>query len=73
LDVPEPIDVVDVFRRPEVTPDIARDAVAVGAKVFWLQLDIINPEAIAIAEQGGLTVIVDRCTAIEHQRWKRGT
>ena len=71
LDVPEPIDVVDVFRRPEATPDIAREAVAVGAKVFWLQLDIINPEAIAIAEQGGLTVIVDRCTAIEHQRWKR--
>lgn len=70
-DVPVPVDIVDVFRRAEAVPEVARDAVAIGAKVLWLQLGIISPEAAAIAEAGGLTVIMDRCTAIEHRRWKR--
>ena len=64
-DVPEPIDIVNVFRRPEHTPPIAKDAVAAGAKVLWLQLGIANDEAAAIAEEGGLTVIMDRCIKVE--------
>ncbi len=63
-DVPEKIDIVDVFRRPEHTPPIAQEAVKIGAKVLWLQLDIINDEAAAIARAGGLTVVMDLCNAV---------
>lgn len=63
-----PFDMVDVFRRPEFTPDIARSAVAIGAKSLWLQLGVVNWEAAAIARDGGLDVVMDRCTAIEHRR-----
>ena len=55
------IDVVDVFRRAEHTPDVARDAVAIGAKVLWLQEDIVSEEAAAIATEGGLDVIMGVC------------
>jgi uncharacterized protein len=55
------IDVVDVFRRPEYTPDIARDAVAAGAKVLWLQSGIVNDEARRIAEDAGLDVVMGVC------------
>jgi predicted CoA-binding protein len=68
LDVPEPIDIVDVFRTPDAVPSIAREAVQVGAKALWLQYNIISPEGIAIAEQGGMKVIVDRCMKVEHAR-----
>jgi len=61
-------DMVDVFRRPEHTPDIARSAVATGAKSLWLQLGVVNWEAAQIAHDGGLAVVMDRCTAIEHRR-----
>jgi len=61
VDVPEPVDVVDVFRRPEETPAIAEDAVKIGAKTFWLQLGISNDEAARIAAAGGLTVVMDKC------------
>jgi predicted CoA-binding protein len=64
-DVPEAIDIVNVFRRPEHTPPIAEEAVAVGAKVLWLQLGIANEEAAAIAAKGGLAVIMDRCIKVE--------
>jgi predicted CoA-binding protein len=67
-DVPVPIDVVDVFRRPEFTPDVAADAVAVGAKVLWLQQGIANEDAARIATAGGLTVITDACIMVEHRR-----
>ena len=60
------IDVVDVFRRAEHTPAVARDAVAIGAKVLWLQEDIISDEAAAIATAGGLDVIMGVC--IRHVR-----
>ena len=63
-----PIDVVDVFRRAEETPEVARDAVAFGARTLWLQLGIANDEARAIAEEGGLTVIMDRCLKVDHRR-----
>jgi predicted CoA-binding protein len=63
LDVPKDvaIDVVDVFRRPEHTPEVARQAVAVGAKVLWLQEGIVSEEAAKIAEAGGLDVIMGIC------------
>jgi uncharacterized protein len=61
LDVPDPVDVVDVFRRSEHTPGVARDAVAIGAKVLWLQEGIVNQEAHRIAAAGGLDVIMGVC------------
>ena len=60
-DIPERIDVVDVFRRADETPAIAEDAVKIGAKVLWLQLGIMSEEAAAIARAGGLAVVMDRC------------
>ena len=67
-DVPGPVDIVNVFRPPEHTPAIAQHAVAIGAKVLWLQLDIINEEAAAIARAGGLAVVMDLCLAVEYNR-----
>lgn len=67
-EIKEPIDMVDVFRRAEDTPPVAQEAVAAGAKSLWLQLDIANDEAAAIAVKGGLDVVMDRCTAIEVER-----
>ncbi len=68
-----PIDIVDVFRRPELTPEVARDAVSIGARALWLQLDVINWESARIAADAGLAVVMDRCTAIEILRlpWRR--
>jgi predicted CoA-binding protein len=64
-EVDVPVDIVNVFRRSEHTPPIAKEAVEIGAKVLWLQLGIINLEAYEIARQGGMTVIMDRCIKIE--------
>ena len=66
--VPEPIDIVDVFRRPEHTPQVARDAVAAGARALWLQLGIRSDEARAIATEAGLRYVEDRCLKVEHAR-----
>jgi predicted CoA-binding protein len=66
--IPVPVDVVDVFRRPEETPDIARSAAAIGASVLWLQLGIRSAEAVTIAEAAGLTAIEDHCMKIEYGR-----
>ena len=68
-DIPFPVDVVDVFRRPDAVPAIARDAVAIGAKALWLQFGVISPEGARIAEDGGLTVVMDRCMKVEHARY----
>ena len=65
-EVDTPIDVVDVFRPSEETPDIAREAVGVGAKVLWLQTGIRSDEAAEIAEEGGLSVVMDRCMGVTH-------
>jgi len=62
------IDAVDVFRRSEATPAVARDAVAIGAKVLWLQQDIVNEEAARIAEAGGLAVVMGVCMMTIHSR-----
>jgi predicted CoA-binding protein len=67
-DIPEPVDCVEVFRRPEYTPDIARDALAIGARSVWLQLGIINDEARRIAEEGGLLFVQDECMGPQHRR-----
>ncbi|MDQ3786981.1 MAG: CoA-binding protein [Actinomycetota bacterium] len=66
-EVPEHIDIVDVFRRPEHVPAIAREAVEVGAGALWLQLGVISPEGAEIAAEGGLDVVMDRCLAVEHR------
>jgi predicted CoA-binding protein len=66
-----PIDIVDVFRRSEFTEDVAREAVAVGARALWLQLGVVNWEAARIAHAGGLAVVMDRCPAIELRRLAR--
>ncbi|KIL36187.1 CoA-binding protein [Cohnella kolymensis] len=64
-DIPVPIDIVNVFRRPEHTPPIAEEAVAAGAKVLWLQQGIANDDTAKIASDGGLKVIMDRCIKVE--------
>jgi predicted CoA-binding protein len=66
--IPESIDIVDVFRKPQDCVPIAEDAVAIGAHVLWLQLGVTNPHAEAIASRGGLTVVMDRCIKIEYAR-----
>jgi predicted CoA-binding protein len=63
-----PVDLVDVFRRSEHTLEVARSAVAVGAATLWLQLGIVDWEAARIAREGGLAVVMDRCTAIDLRR-----
>jgi len=68
-DVPVAIDVVDVFRESSAVPDIARDAVRIGARGLWLQLGVINTEGIEIALAGGVDVVADLCIKIEHARY----
>jgi len=70
-DIPEPIDIVDVFRKSEDTPPVAEAAVRAKAKVLWLQLGIENDVAASIAETAGLQVVQNRCLKIEHERWQR--
>ena len=66
--IPVPVDMVDVFRKPADCLPIAADAVAIGAKVLWLQIGVINEEARKLAEDAGLTVVMDRCVKIEYAR-----
>ncbi len=67
-EIEEPIDLVDVFRRPEFCPDVARQAVAAGAGALWLQLGIVSPEARSIAEAAGLDYVENACAAIVHRQ-----
>ena len=66
--IPEAVDVVDAFRRSEEMVELAREAVAKNASVLWMQLGIRNEEAMRIANDAGLEVVVDRCMKIEHAR-----
>jgi predicted CoA-binding protein len=66
IDVPERIDIVDVFRRAEDTPGIADEAVTIGAKALWLQTGIVSEDAAARASAGGLTVVMDACIGATH-------
>jgi uncharacterized protein len=68
-DVPEPVDIVDVFRTSDALPGIAREAVAIHAGALWCQFGVINAEGAQIAEDGGVTVIMDRCLKVEHARY----
>jgi hypothetical protein len=67
-DIPEPVDMVDVFRRPEDVPPIAASAAAIGAKCLWQQLGVANQEADAVARASGLDSVMDRCVKVEHAR-----
>jgi predicted CoA-binding protein len=69
----EPVDLVDVFRRPEFCPTHAREAVAAGARALWLQLGIVSPEARRIADEAGLDYVENACTAVVHSVHVRGT
>jgi hypothetical protein len=71
-DIPRPVEIVDVFRKPEEAPGIAREAAAIGAKVLWLQLGVRNEEAGRIAREAGLEFVQDRCVKIEHARFHGG-
>jgi predicted CoA-binding protein len=64
----EPVDLVDVFRRPEYCADVAREAVAIGAPALWLQLGIRSAAARSIAEEAGVDYVEDACTAVVHRR-----
>ncbi len=72
-DVPQEIaqhvDIVNVFRAPDALPEIAREAVEIGADALWCQFGVINAEGAQIAEDGGVTVIMDRCLKVEHARY----
>ena len=68
-EVPDAIDVVDVFRAPDAVPAIAEEAVAAGAGALWLQYGVISPEGAQIAVDGGLDVVMDRCLKVEHARY----
>jgi uncharacterized protein len=67
-DVTEPIDLVNVFRRPEAIPEVVEDAIAAGAPAIWLQLGIRHDAACAKAEQAGMAVVMNRCISVEHAR-----
>jgi hypothetical protein len=65
-----PIDLVDVFRKPEHVPEIVTQAAAIGAPALWLQLGVIHRAAARQAHEAGLIVVMDRCIKVEHQRWR---
>jgi predicted CoA-binding protein len=65
-EIPERVDIVDVFRKSEETPAIAESAVKTGAKTLWLQQGVANAEAARIATEGGLTIVMDKCLATAH-------
>jgi predicted CoA-binding protein len=70
--VPERVEIVDIFRRPEYIPAIVDEAIAIGAKVIWMQQGIVNEAAAATARAAGLEVVMDSCTRTVHQRMMVG-
>ena len=66
--IPDPVEIVDVFRRSEFVAEIAEQAIAIGARVLWCQLGVIDLTAARRAQAAGLTVVMDRCPAIEYRR-----
>jgi predicted CoA-binding protein len=71
-EIPGPVEVVDIFREPSAVPKIVEDAIAIGAKVVWMQLGVIHEAAAERARRAGLEVVMDRCMKIEHARFFGG-
>jgi len=69
--IPEPVDLVLIFRRSEAVPPFVDQAIEIEAKAVWMQLGIINEEAAAKAREAGLEVVMDACMLVEHRRWQR--
>ncbi|MEN9933947.1 MAG: hypothetical protein RLZZ387_526 [Chloroflexota bacterium] len=70
-DIPEHVDIVNVFRRPEFVPEVVDDALAIGAGAVWMQPGTSSPEAVARAEQAGMPAVADACIAVMHRRLMR--
>jgi uncharacterized protein len=70
--IPEPVEIVDIFRDPAAVPPIVDEAIAIGAKVIWMQLGVINEGAARKAREAGLEVVMDACVKIEHARFFGG-
>ena len=70
--IPEPVDIVDCFRKSEEMLALAQEAIAIGAKVLWMQLGVINEAAARLASEAGLEVVMNRCVKIEHARLMGG-
>ena len=71
--IPDAVDIVDIFRRPEFVPEIVEAAIRKGAKVIWMQEGVVHEEAARRAEAAGLTVVMDRCILKDHGRWARAS
>ncbi len=71
-DIPDPVEIVDIFREPSAVPPIVEDAIAIGAKVVWMQLGVIHEAAARRAREAGLEVVMDACVKIEHARFFGG-
>jgi predicted CoA-binding protein len=69
LDLTEPVDIAVIFRAPDALPAIAAEAVEIGAGCLWCQFGVVNEEGARIAEEGGVTVVMDRCVKVEHARY----
>jgi len=67
-DIEQPVDMVDIFRSPEAALGVTEEAIAIGAKVLWMQLQIVNPQAAQMAESAGIKVVMDRCPKLELQK-----
>ena len=67
--IPGPVDIVDIFRRPEHVLPVVKEAISIRAKVVWMQSGIINDEAAGLAAEAGLTVVMDRCTMVDHMEF----
>ncbi len=68
-DIPEPVELVDIFRRPEFVMPIVEEAIEIGAKAIWMQLTVVNPEAAQKALEAGLEVVMDHCWKIEYMNY----